>query len=67
MASSTERFAGTFWTLVGAVVVLVVALIGLAISQTDVGPKTANNVPTKEAPVTPPAIEPHPAPATGTP
>ncbi len=67
MASSNERFAGTFWTLVGAVVVLVVVLIGFAISQTDVGPKTASNVPTKQAPVTPPAIKPQPTPPTGTP
>ncbi len=66
--ASTERFASTFWTLVGAIVVVVVALVGFAISQNDVvGPKTASNGPAREAPGTTPAIKPHPAPATGAP
>ena len=62
MASSTKRFAGTFWTLVGAIVVVVVALVGYVISQSDVGPKTASNQPTATAPATPPAVKTQPTP-----
>ena len=58
MASSTERFASTYWTLLGVVVVLVVALIGLAISQTDVKPRTASNEAAVTTPATPPAVKP---------
>ena len=59
MASSTERFASTYWTLLGVVVVLVVvALIGLAISQTDVKPRTASNEAAVTTPATPRAVRP---------
>ena len=59
-----ERFARTYWTLVGVVVVLVVALIGLASSQTDVRPRTASNEPAVTTPGAPPAVKPQTPPST---
>ncbi len=59
-----ERFGRTYWTLVGVVVVLVVALLGLASSQTDVKPRTASN---EFAVTTPPAVKTQPATPPSTP
>ncbi len=59
-----ERFGRTYWTLVGVVVVLVVALVGLATSQTDVKPRTASNEPAVTTPATSPAVKPQTPPST---
>ena len=56
-----ERYSGTFWTIFGAVVIAIAAVVWFASSPTNVGPNTASNEPAVTTPATPPAVKPPPA------